>query len=96
MTVEENACIRPEVAHQRYTSGKLIDKESRRLELPQLTAKGDRNQEMILAEDGKENLEATEKSCGEESVTTDADVEGACSFNGQLHVRYEMSKSSSG
>ena len=90
MTVEQDPCIGPEVTHQRYASGKLIDKESRWLELSQLTAHSDRDQEVVLAEDGEEDLEAAEEGGREDGLTADADVEGAYSFHRQPF--YEMSR----
>ena len=35
---------------------------------------------MDLAEDCEEDFEAAKYSCGENGVTSDADVEGACMF----------------
>ena len=96
MTVEQDPRIGPEIAHQRYPSGKLVNKESRWLELSELTADSDRKEEMELAEDGEEDLESTEKSGGEEGVASDSDIKGPYAYHCQFHVLHEMFRNSSG
>ena len=76
MAIEEHVHIGVKVAHQRDASGELIDEKDVGLQGAELAGEVDGQEEVDMAENREQDLEAAEYG-GWEEVATDADVERA-------------------